>query len=95
MMVCGCDPGANACDVAQRLFRAYRAAEEAELELLHATTAGDNADDPVLYQRWQLAGDEKRKAYKRYQRHIDGDDDLPEPQSLRVGPKGGHLKPVA
>lgn len=94
-MVCGCNPGEHACEVATMLFREFRASEEVATDLLHVTTAGENADDPVLYQRWQLAEDQKRKAYRRYQKHIDGEDVIPEPQSLRVGPAGGHLRPVA
>lgn len=81
---CGCEPGLSACEVAQRLFRAWRAAEDIERELFIATTAGENADDIIIHQRWELASDHKRKAYRKYQRHVDGEDVTPEPQSLKV-----------
>lgn len=90
MMVCGCDPGQNACEVAQSLFREWRQAEEAERELFLMTIEGENATDVVLYQRWEIATDRKRKALRRYQRHIDGED------VLRVVPDNvEHLRPAS
>ena len=81
---CGCEKGIYICPDADKLWRAYLAAEEVERELFHKVAeAGETS--PIIYDRWRLSGDLKRAARRLYERHVDqAGEPVPEPQSLRA-----------
>jgi hypothetical protein len=85
---CSCDKGVAACATALRLWESYIAARQIEAELLVSITDpnGDGDSDPIMYDRYRLAGEERRAALRAYDRHVDGEDFVPEPQSLKVVP---------
>jgi hypothetical protein len=82
---CDCEKGLVLCAEAERLWRAYRAAADIADELMTASVTKD--DDPIIYDRWRIAAELKRKASREYEQHVDmADEPIPEPQSLKVMP---------
>jgi len=71
-MACSCEKGIAICPEGERLWRAYLAAADIEATLLDASS-GAQKDDPIVYDRWRLAHDQRRAAMRVYNRHVDGE----------------------
>lgn len=79
---CGCEKAVSLCPTAERLWEAYKAALDIEQALFAATFADD---DPIAHDRHRLAYEVRRQALRKYERHVDGEDEpVPEPQSIRA-----------
>lgn len=80
---CGCEKGERLCATAEQLWRGYVAAKDIERRLFDALAYED--DDPLTHDRWRLAGDVTRSARRKYEKHVDGENEpAPEPQSLKA-----------
>jgi pyruvate dehydrogenase complex dehydrogenase (E1) component len=83
---CSCEKGVSTCPTALRLWQAYMAARDIERVLFDGMTDpnGDADTDPVMYDRYRLAGQVRRDALRKYERHVDGEDvsSLPVPDRL-------------
>lgn len=76
---CGCEPGVAACEIAERRFLGYRILANLERELFLKTCEDDC--ESVTFEKWRAAQDAKKAAYRKYRRHVDGEQP--------------HLRPVA
>jgi hypothetical protein len=75
---CSCDKGVAACIVALALWQDYIDARGTERDLMEAITDPQSGadEDPIMYDRYRLAGELRRDSLRKYERHVDGEDDL-------------------
>jgi hypothetical protein len=68
-----------ACPTALKLWQSYIDARGTERDLMEAITDPQSGadEDPIMYDRYRLAGELRRDSLRKYERHVDGEDTHP------------------